>query len=89
MDPLRAWIKTDPVRKWIGQAAESWKRNKGWSKVGIGLLIVILICVFLVTATVVLLVFLFKALSSGKVKNQELYIPGKFQNKDLYIPRVK
>jgi len=85
-DPIRAWIRTDPVRRWIGQAADSWKRNRGWPKVGIGLLIVILICVFLVTSTIVLLVLLIRALGTGGMKNKDLYIPGKFVNRDLYLP---
>ena len=89
MDPIRAWIRTDPVRRWIEKASDSWKRNHGWKKLGIGTLIVILICVFLVTATIVLLVFLLKALSSGSARNRDLYLPGKFINKDLYIPRVR
>ena len=85
-DPIRAWIRTDPVRRWIGQAASSWKRNRGWPKVGIGLLIVILICVFLVVSTVVLLALFIKALGSGGHRNKDLYIPGKFVNRDLYLP---
>lgn len=86
-DPIRDWIRTDPVRGWMGQAVTSWKRNKGWSKVGIGMLIVILICVFLVTSTIVLIVILIKALASGGVRNKDLYLPGKFVNRDLYFPK--
>ena len=88
-DPIRDWIRTDPFRRWIGQAHDAWKRNKGWSKVGIGMLIVVLICVFLITATITLLVILIKALASGGSRNRDLYLPGKFINKDLYIPRVR
>lgn len=87
MDPIKSWIKTGPVRRWMGQAAGAWGRNHGWRKVGIATLIIILICVFLVTATIVLLVFLLKGLSPGKVRNLDLYLPGKFQNRDLYIPK--
>ncbi len=89
MDPIRSWIRTDPVRTLLGKAGESWKKNHGWKKLGIGTLIVILICVFLVTATIVLLVVLIKALSSGSARNRDLYLPGKFINKDLYIPRIR
>lgn len=89
IDPLRDWIRTDPVRGWIGSAARSWKRNHGWKRLGIGTLIVILICVFLVTAIIVLLVVLIKALSSGSARNRDLYLPGKFINKEFYIPRIK
>jgi len=89
MDPIRAWVRTDPVRKWMGSAAASWKEHRGWSKVGIGMLIAILICVFLVTATVTLGVILIKALASGGVRNRDLYLPGRFVNRDLYIPRSR
>ena len=54
MDPIRAWIRTDPFRSWIGQAGRAWTKHRGWKKLGLGMLIVVLICVFLVTATVVL-----------------------------------
>lgn len=87
MDPIKDWIRTDPARRWIGSAVGSWKRNHGWRKVGIGTLIVILICVFLVTSTIVLIVFLLKALSSGSARNRDLYLPGKFINRDLYFPK--
>ena len=86
-DPVRDWIRQDPVKQWIGGAVTSWKRHHGWRKVGIGGLIVILICVFLVTAIVVLVVFLLKALSSGSARNRDLYLPGRFVNKNLYLPK--
>lgn len=86
-DPIRDWIKQDPVRIWIDRASIAWKKHRGWRKVGIGSLIVILICVFLVTAIAVLAVFLLKVLSSGSARNKDLYLPGKFINKDLYFPR--
>jgi ABC-type Fe3+ transport system permease subunit len=89
MDPIRSWIRTDPVRRALSKASSSWGRNHGWKKLGIGTLIIILICVFLVTATIVLSVFLLKALSSGSARNRDLYLPGKFINKDLYIPRIR
>ena len=88
IDPIKDWIRTDPARRWIGSAVGSWKRNHGWRKVGIAHLIVILICVFLVTSTIVLTVILIKALASGGGRNKDLYLPGKFVNKDLYIPRT-
>jgi len=89
MDPIRDWIKTDPFRRWIGSAAESWKKHHGWKRVGIGTLIVLLICVFLVAATITLGVILIKALSSGSARNRDLYLPGKFINRDLYLPSRK
>lgn len=89
IDPIRNWIRTDPVRNWVGNASKAWKRNHGWKKLGIGTLIVILICVFLVTATITLTVILLKALSSGSARNRDLYLPGKFINRDLYIPRIR
>jgi len=85
-DPIRTWIKTDPFRRWLGQAAGAWTKHHGWKKLGIGTLIVVLICVFLVTATVTLAVILIKALSSGSARNRDLYLPGKFINRDLYLP---
>ena len=88
-DPIRDWIRTDPFRRWTEQAIHSWKKHKGWSKIGIGMLIVVLICAFLITATITLLVILIKALASGGSRNRDLYLPGKFINKDLYIPRVR
>ena len=87
MDPIRDWIKTDPFRKWVGSAAGSWKKHHGWKKVGIGTLIVILICVLLVTTTITLGVILIKALTSGSARNRDLYLPGKFINRDLYFPK--
>jgi hypothetical protein len=89
MDPVKAWMKTDPLRRVIDRTGKSWKRNRGWRKVGIGTLIVILICVFLVVGTIVLLVWLVKGLSTGGARNRDLYLPGKFVNKDLYIPRIR
>ena len=89
MNPIKAWVKTDPVRRAISKAGQSWGRNHGWKKLGIGTLIVILICVFLVGATITLTVILIKALSMGGVRNRDLYLPGKFINKDLYIPRMR
>jgi len=87
MDPIRNWIKTDPVRRWLVNAGGSWKRNHGWKKLGIAGLILLLICIFLITTTVVLLVLLVKALSSGSPRTKDLYLPGKFVNRDLYFPR--
>lgn len=89
MDPIKSWIKTDPVRRALSKASESFSRNHGWRKVGIATLIIILICVFLVTATIVLLVWLVRGLSIGGARNRDLYLPGKFINKDLYIPRIR
>jgi len=89
MDPIRAWIGTDPVRRAISKAGQSWTRSHGWRKFGIGALVVLLICVFLVTATITLTVILIKSLSTGGVRNRDLYLPGKFINKDLYIPRIR
>lgn len=86
MDPLRAWIGTDPLRRVIEKAGPIWKRNRGWRKLGIGTLIVLLVCVFLIVGIVVLTVWLVKALSVGGVRNKDLYLPGKFINKDLYLP---
>lgn len=86
MDPIRNWIRTDPFRRWIGQATRSWSRHHGWKKLGITGLIVLLICIFLVTATVTLAVILIKALASGGTRNKDLYLPGKFINRDLYMP---
>lgn len=87
IDPIRDWISKDPVRVWIDRASVAWKKHHGWRKVGIGSLIVILVCVFLATAIVVLVVLLLKALSSGSARNRDLYLPGKFINKDLYFPK--
>lgn len=87
MDPIRAWIRSDPVRYLVARVGPAWKKHKGWRKVGIGTLIVLLICAVLVVGIVVLLVWLVKGLSVGGVRNKELYLPGKFSNQDLYIPR--
>jgi ABC-type Fe3+ transport system permease subunit len=84
VDPIRAWIKTDPVRRWIDSSVSSFKRHHGWKKLGIATLIVILICVLLIT----LIVFLLKSLSTG-TRNRDLYLPGRFINRDLYIPRIR